>query len=299
MNTDYHQLQTFLTVVRAGSFTKAAKELFITPASVMNQINALEENTGVKLMERTTRGTRLTAAGQVYHDEVKEIVRMLDAAVQKARKAAASEREEIRIGTSILRPCGPLTDLWASIPEPKPAFHLKIIPFDDAQIEADGFLSSGESKIDCFVSPCDSNTWRERYHVLVFDTLSCRIAVPRRHTLSHKKSLTWADLDGEKLMLIRSDDTPVLSRLWKEIQEHHPKVTPVAMERFYDTESFNKCESFGYLMETMDIWKDAHPGLITLPMEWEYAIPYGVICSRNPSAAVQMFFQHIERFLSA
>ena len=224
---------------------------------------------------------------------------MLDAAAQKARKVSESECEEIRVGASILRPCGPLTDLWSSIPEPKPDIHLKIVPFDDAQIETDGFLSSSESKIDCFVSPCDSNTWRERYHVLEFGALPCRIAVPRRHALSHKKSLTWADLDGEKLMLIRSEDTPVLTRLWKDIKEHHPKVTLVAMNRFYDTESFNECESFGCLMETLDIWKDAHPGLITLPMKWEYAIPYGIICSRNPPAAVRMFIQRIERFLNA
>ena len=264
----------------------------------MNQINALEDNIGVRLMERTARGIRLTAAGQVYQDEVKRIVEMIEAAAQKARKTSESEYKEIRVGTSILRPCGPLTDLWVSVPEPKPDVRLKIIPFDDAQIETDDFLSASESKIDCFVSPCDSNTWRKRYHVLVFDTLPCRIAVPARHRLSRKKSLTWADLDGEKLMLLKTEDTPVLTKLWMDIQEHHPEITLVAMDRFYNTDSFNECESSGYLMESMDIWKDVHPGLITLPMEWTYTIPYGIIYSKRSSKIMREFIQHIEHYLT-
>lgn len=65
------ELTTFISVVEQGSFLKASKELYITAASVMNQINKLEANVGVKLIERTTQGTQLTAAGRSFYKDAK------------------------------------------------------------------------------------------------------------------------------------------------------------------------------------------------------------------------------------
>ena len=45
-------LKTFVYVVELGSFSKAAQKMYITPASVMKQINALEEHLHVKLVNR-------------------------------------------------------------------------------------------------------------------------------------------------------------------------------------------------------------------------------------------------------
>ena len=49
------QLQVFLQVADCGSFTKAARRLMITPASVMKHINTLEGRLGVTLFKRTRR----------------------------------------------------------------------------------------------------------------------------------------------------------------------------------------------------------------------------------------------------
>ena len=44
------ELITFIAVADQGSFLKAAQELYITPASVMNQMNKLERIIGAKLI---------------------------------------------------------------------------------------------------------------------------------------------------------------------------------------------------------------------------------------------------------
>ena len=63
------QLETFLRVADAGSFSKAAGEAYITPTAVIKQINLLEESLGVKLFDRSHRGLTLTKAGQsLYQD---------------------------------------------------------------------------------------------------------------------------------------------------------------------------------------------------------------------------------------
>lgn len=50
------QLETFICVVEAGSFSKAADKLFISPPAVIKQINSLEASLGVQLFSRTHRG---------------------------------------------------------------------------------------------------------------------------------------------------------------------------------------------------------------------------------------------------
>ena len=57
------QLKTFVLVAERGSLSKAAEELYVTPASVMKQINALEDRLEVTLFTRTNQGMALTEAG--------------------------------------------------------------------------------------------------------------------------------------------------------------------------------------------------------------------------------------------
>ena len=56
------QLETFIRVADAGSFNKAAEELFISPPAVIKQINLLEAQLGLTLFVRTHRGLKLTEA---------------------------------------------------------------------------------------------------------------------------------------------------------------------------------------------------------------------------------------------
>ena len=50
------QLDSFVRVVDAGSFNKAARDLYIIPASLIQQVNLLEERLGVQLLTRSRRG---------------------------------------------------------------------------------------------------------------------------------------------------------------------------------------------------------------------------------------------------
>ena len=65
-----HILDTFIAVADCGSFTKAARRLYISPTAVMKQINTLEEHLDMKLVERTPSGIRLTAAGSVIYNRL-------------------------------------------------------------------------------------------------------------------------------------------------------------------------------------------------------------------------------------
>lgn len=67
----YHRdLGAFIASAKAGSFTKAARALFITPTALVKRINLFEERLGVKLFERTPRGLVCTRAGKRLLEDV-------------------------------------------------------------------------------------------------------------------------------------------------------------------------------------------------------------------------------------
>ena len=289
------ELYTFIVVAEQGSFLKASKELFTTPASVMNQINKFESQIGVKLIERTNQGTNLTSAGRSIYKEAKKIIKISEQAISKAKQIAMNEQQVIRVGTSILRPCKMLVDLWSAIDDGTLSVAIRIIPFDDTPAGMEAMLSSLGKEIDCFVGPCDSLTWKENYNILQIKQGECAIAVPRKNRLSKKEKLCWNDLNGETIMLVKRGDSPVLNKMRDDIETNHPQITVIDTPHFYDTSIFNECEQMGCLMETLDIWKDVHPSIVTIPMMWDYKMPYGIIYAKRPSETVESFLEKRHR----
>ncbi len=73
-------IRMFVQVVRAESFSEAARRLGLTPSSVSRTIGSLEDALGVRLLNRTTRRLQLTEAGQVYFEHAVRIAGELDQA---------------------------------------------------------------------------------------------------------------------------------------------------------------------------------------------------------------------------
>lgn len=68
-----NRIQTFISVVDCGSFTKAAERLFISKAMASIHVKSLEEALNVSLLIRNTHGISLTEAGEVLYNDFREI----------------------------------------------------------------------------------------------------------------------------------------------------------------------------------------------------------------------------------
>ena len=71
---DSRQLRAFVTLARTGSFTRAAKELYLTQSAVSRQIRSLEEELGATLFLRGTRHVELTPDGKLLQTAVESIL---------------------------------------------------------------------------------------------------------------------------------------------------------------------------------------------------------------------------------
>jgi DNA-binding transcriptional LysR family regulator len=93
-------METFVRVIEAGSFKKAADTMHVLPSTVTRTIKELESHLGTKLLNRTTRALSITDAGLRYYDSCKAILFDVQAADSMAAQKTGALHGSIRVGTT-------------------------------------------------------------------------------------------------------------------------------------------------------------------------------------------------------
>ena len=291
------QLSAFVTAADCGSFTKAAQHLFLSPPSVMKQINALENHLALKLFVRSPQGLHLTPAGQVIYRYAKHMMAESAKALEEARLEAHRKQASFRIGSSLLNPCKPFMDLWYRVNSAFPGYRLEIVPFEDDHQSILSKIAALGEQFDFLVGVCDSAAWLDRCQFLQLGTYPHAIAVSREHPLASRKRLRLADLQGETLMMVKAGDSPTVDAIRAEVRRY-PQIQIEDTPQFYDISVFNRCAQTQNAMVIIDCWQDVHPGLVTIPVDWDHPIPYGLMYALKPTPDVQNLLNALLPLLS-
>ena len=287
-------LETFVHVADAGSFNKAAEELFITPPAVIKQIASLEASLDIKLFIRSPRGLTLTEAGKSLYRDAKYIIQYCKESVVRAKNAAEDGDRVIRIGTSPMTPGQFLLDLWPSIHAHCPDIKFKLVPYENTPENAREILRSLGQNIDIVAGPFDQHAlqiWRCAALELSREPIRCAVSI--YHPLSSKDLLTAGDLHGENVLLIRRGWNSCLDRMRDDLMQNHPQINIVDFD-FFSINVFNQCENSEDIMVTIDNWAHVHPLLKTIPVGWDYTIPFGLLHSPSPSGTIQRFLDAVK-----
>ncbi len=92
-----HQLQALVAVVEHGSIRAAARELHLTQAALTKSLRLLEEDTGVALLIRKSRGVVLTDAGLRLHARAQLVMRQLALAQDELQQAQGDQEGTVRV----------------------------------------------------------------------------------------------------------------------------------------------------------------------------------------------------------
>jgi DNA-binding transcriptional LysR family regulator len=95
---ELRHLRYFVAVAEELSFTRAARKLHIAQPPLSQQVRALEEELGTRLLDRTHHRVELTAAGSQFFNDARIILGQAEEAVQKAQRAARGEEGTLRLG---------------------------------------------------------------------------------------------------------------------------------------------------------------------------------------------------------
>jgi hypothetical protein len=197
------------------------------------------------------------------------------------------------VGTSLLNPAKPFMDLWYKVNGNFPDYKLHLVQFEDNH---EGILSEiGQlgKKFDFLIGVCDSRAWLSLCNFLPLGRYKKMIAVSREHPLAKKSRINLEDLYGETLMMVKKGDSGVNDFIRNDLEQNHPKIHIEDTPQFYDLSVFNRCAESGKVLLTIECWKDVHPMLVSIPVNWEYSIPYGLLYSLNAPLDVLRFVRTV------
>ena len=287
------QLDTFICVVEAGSFNKAAEELYISAPAVIKQINSLENSLHLQLFKRTHRGLIVTEAGKSLYRDAKYLIHYAKESLIRAQEAMRCHEEIIRIGISPMTPPKIFVELWPKVQKIYPDMKVKLIPFENTPENAREILAHMGKNMDVIAGIFDKTmlAFRGCDGTEISREPFC-VAVSLHHRLAKKETVTLDDLAGENLLLMQRGWSYYGDILRDDIMKNYPEINMVDFD-FYNVEVFNRCENNNEVLLAFQQWKHVHPLIKMIPLAWKDTMPFGILHSKTPSVKVKRFIQAI------
>jgi len=94
-------IKYFSKVVETGSFTKAASAFKVPPSSLSRRVSDLEKSLGATLLKRSTRIVKLTEVGQVYYDDMQQVLDQLEQSKETVRSYQTTPMGRLRISSMV------------------------------------------------------------------------------------------------------------------------------------------------------------------------------------------------------
>lgn len=125
------QIKYFITAAKYMNFTKAAEALYITQPTISKQIDALEEELGFKLFDRTSKKMKLTLGGELILEEFQKTVEAFEKALHVAKQIKSGSRGHLDIGyPSSLNITTLLPGLFKKFSEQYPKVTIELFTYD-------------------------------------------------------------------------------------------------------------------------------------------------------------------------
>lgn len=94
-------IRYFCKVAETGSFTKAAKAFGVPPSSLSRRVSDLEKSLGATLFKRSTRLVKLTEVGQIYYNDVQQILSQLKQSAETVQSYQTTPMGRLRISSMV------------------------------------------------------------------------------------------------------------------------------------------------------------------------------------------------------
>ena len=194
---EMHQLRYVVAVARTGNFSRAAEQCHVSQPSLSQQIQKLEDELGERLFDRMKREAKLTPHGEALLQRAVKILEEVDAARREATDAKHLLRGTLTIGA--LPTIAPylLPDALVAFAEIFPG--VEIIVQEDTTARLLKLALGYEIDFAIASRPIAD----ERLEVRDLFAEELRVALPPGHPLTRKRTLSTADLETERLIVMK------------------------------------------------------------------------------------------------
>jgi len=193
------QLKYFQSVVRSGSFSKAAEECFISQSAISQQMQALEKEVGVPLLRREGRRFSLTPAGELLYRRSLAITTEWDKLCREIKQVDGEGKAQLRLGC--LRSFA------------GPEFHQAVQVFAQRHPNVELHLATGshedlyelirDGRTDFLLSD-QRRAFSERYVNMILEARPYQAELAERHPIAQRESVEAGDLKDFPCILVSS-----------------------------------------------------------------------------------------------
>jgi LysR family carnitine catabolism transcriptional activator len=201
MDLTLHQLEIFVSVARARSFTKAAAELVLSQPVISRTVGEVENKLRTPLLTRTTRSVELTEAGAEFLDVATEILDSYRRGLDRFAAYQAGERRQVTVALLPSIAAVVLPSALAGYLADHPEVQVRLADGTNEQVLA--LLRAGDADLAITeVSPASAGL---RVEHLLDDPFVA--VLPLGHRLVERDTLSWSDFAGESFIAFSRDSS--------------------------------------------------------------------------------------------
>jgi LysR family hydrogen peroxide-inducible transcriptional activator len=195
---EMQQLRYVVAVARTGNFSRAAEQCRVAQPSLSQQIQKLEEELGERLFDRLKRAVKLTAHGETFLRRAVRILEEVDAAKREAADSQDLLHGSLTIG--VLPTIAPylLPAVMAAFAKRFPG--VELVVHEDTTAHLLKLAHAYEIDFALVSRPIED----ARLEVKDLFAEELLLALPPGHALVHKRTVTFADLAGERLIVMKT-----------------------------------------------------------------------------------------------
>ena len=183
----------------------ATQRLHVAQPSLSRQIRDLEDEVGVRLLERTAKSVRLTDAGRAFLDEARAILKHTNDAVLKARAIGGKRETELHVGDFPLAAARIMPRLLREYQKAMPNVHVKL---HDWPVEKEiAAVRDGQLQLAIIVPPFTGN-WRRELRFEELLTVRVCLAVSCNHPFAQRQSVSLAEAAREPFVGLLHEEYP-------------------------------------------------------------------------------------------
>lgn len=189
-----YKLEIFAAVVRAGSFSSAANQLYMTQPAISQHIQDLENNLGTSLFIRGRRGVTMTSAGETLFEYTQRILQLVAEAENQVTNVENLSSGQINIGATPGVSTYLLPGWLHGFREKYPQLNIAL----QTGVTSQNIAGVMEHKIDlAFVEGELDKINRKGLGYLALRPVAMMLVVGQEHEWAKRKSVQLNELDGQ------------------------------------------------------------------------------------------------------
>ncbi|MGC4376953.1 LysR family transcriptional regulator [Fictibacillus sp. Mic-4] len=196
---DIRHLNYFLEVARQKSFSKASEKLHISQPTISKMIKDMEEEWGVLLFERLSKGIQLTDAGEIVYKQAQKVVEAFENLMHPLEDLVNFKKGTIKIGLPPMIGSNFFPAILGKFQAQYPGISIHLV--EEGSIKVEEKVMSGELDVGVALSPVQKDV----FHTFTFVKEELRLVVHNGHRFAGKTKVALGELKDESIILFRED----------------------------------------------------------------------------------------------